>query len=144
MGIFLTVSLTAHAHAEMIEEKEVPPEVISAFERTYPNAEVVGCSREMRGESLVFEIESRECGTRRDIIYSPDGFALEVEESIAPGALPAAVRRSLSVKYPEGRIAAAERFITGHQRFYDVNMVQNDEKLEVRLDEKGNIVKVTP
>jgi hypothetical protein len=135
---------TVSANAQKITKKEVPSAVISAFENDYPNAKIKNFSKEERTGNTVYEIESVDGKTRRNIIYSTDGVTLDIEERIAPAKLPDSVKQAIDREYPESKVKSADRFIKVFQAIeYEVVIKQGKKTLEVVFDEKGNVLKTT-
>ena len=90
------------------------------------------------------EIESVDGKTRRNIIYSADGIALDIEERISPTKLPDSVKQAIDREYPECKVKPADRFIKVFQAIeYEVVIKQGKKTLEVVFDEKGNVLKTT-
>jgi predicted ATP-binding protein involved in virulence len=138
---FLTFSVSATARK--LTKKDIPSAVISAFEKSYPNATVKSYSREKRSGKTVYEIESMDGQTRRDLIYSTDGTALEIEERISPSDLPDSVKQAIDKEYPKSKIKSAERLTKGTSIEYEVVIKRGKKSLEVVFDESGKVSKAT-
>jgi hypothetical protein len=138
-GIFLACVLTANAGRLL--QKELPNLVKSAFQKSYPKAIIKGCSKEERNGKTVYEIESHDGKVRRDIIYSPDGIALEIEERIPPANLPDAVKQTIKKTYPKGKIKTAEKLTKDTTVEYEIVIRSGKKAFEVVLDTDGNILK---
>jgi len=138
MGIF---SIAVSVNAQKLTRKDVPTAVSSAFEKSYTHAIVRSFSKEQRNGETVYEIESTDGKIRRDIIYSADGIALEIEESISPVDLPEAVQQAIDKEYHEGKVKSAERLIKGTSIEYEVIIRKGRKNLEVVFDEKGKVLK---
>jgi hypothetical protein len=78
---------------------------------------------------------------RRDIIYSPDGIALEIEERIPPANLPDAVKQTIKKTYPKGKIKTAEKLTKDTTVEYEIVIRSGKKAFEVVLDTDGNILK---
>jgi uncharacterized membrane protein YkoI len=138
-GIFLASVLTVDAGK--LSQKELPETVKSAFQKSYPKAIIKSCSKEERNGKTVYEIESQDGKLRRDIIYSTDGIALEIEERIPPANLPDTVKRTIEKAYPKGKIKIAEKLTKGRTVEYEVVIRSGKNAFEVVLDTEGNILK---
>lgn len=139
----LVIMLNDAAYAQKTAKQDVPPAVISSFETTYPNGQVISYSKEKRQKMIAYEIESNEGKARRDIIYSADGKVIETEESIPHELLPPAVAQTLQNKYPKGKIGSAEKLTRGIKLEYEVLIKEGKSAYEVVLDENGQILKST-
>jgi hypothetical protein len=138
---FLT--FTVSANAQKITKKNVPSAVISAFAKHYPKSIVISYSKEERNGKPVYEIESRDGKLRRDIIYSADGTALEIEERILPPELPDSVKQTIYKAYPKSEIKSAERLTRGKSVQYEVVITKGEENFEVAFDKGGKVLRTT-
>jgi hypothetical protein len=136
---FLVAVITANA--QKLSQKEVPDTVISAFEGKYTKATVRSYSKEKRNGKTVYEIESQDGTIRRDIIYSTDGIALEIEERIPPANLPDPIKQTIKKKYPKGKVKSAERLTRGISVEYEVVIRRGKELLEVVFDTSGKVLR---
>ncbi len=124
-----------------LTRKQVPAAVLTAFEKAYPSATIKGYSKEDEKGKVYFEIESMDGETGRDVLYNPDGTVAEVEQSMAAGDLPAAVKSAVSKEYPKGTISKAEKTTRGNDVSYEVHLMIGKSKHEVVLDANGKVIK---
>lgn len=134
-------AVTIHAGEEKITRKDLPHEVLSAFEKTYPKASIKGLSREEEGGRVFYEIESLDGKTSRDILYAADGKAAEIEEAVAVRQLPAAVKAAASKEYPKGKIVKAEKVIRESVVEYEIHISVGKAKHEMVVEPAGKVVK---
>jgi len=139
LGTFLFAVI--EVNAQKLSQKEVPDTVISAFHKTYPKATVRSYFREKRNGKTVYEIESQDAKIRRDIIYSSEGIALEIEERVASANLPDPVKQTIKNEYPNGKIKSAERLTKGTSVEYEVVIRSGKSTFEVVLDTSGNVLR---
>lgn len=86
--------------------------------------------------------ENRDRKPRRArLLYAADGKTVEVEEAVAPGALPQAVMKSIEKAYPGGKIVKAEDLFKDGQKLFEIVIQANGKKQEVTIDPSGKIVK---
>src|SRR3982751_3687817 len=104
---FLFTAISAPAQESKVSAKDVPPAGIAAFKAAYPNATVRGYAKEKENGKIFYEIESKEGGIMRDVLYKPDGTISEVEETVATTGLPAAPQELLKTKYATAVVAKA-------------------------------------
>ncbi len=131
---------TALAQEKKIARKDVPTAVLSAFEKSYPNAKPKGFSTEVEKGKTYYEIESIEGNTTRDILYLVDGTVAEVEEGVSASGLPASVKTSVAKKYPEGKITRAERTTRNSVVTYELRIKSGKSQYELVVDPGGKIV----
>jgi hypothetical protein len=120
--------------------KVLPPAVLAAFEKTYPKAVIRGASKETKKGATYYEVESVDGKMNRDLLYTADGKAVEVEEALAPGALPAAVLKALDNAYPGCKILKAEDLLKGGQKLFELAIEVNGKKMGVTIDPTGKII----
>lgn len=132
----------ANAGEKDENDNEVPKAVIEAFEKAYPNAEAVEFEKEMIGDKTVYEVEYKENGKEREILYDLDGVILRKEESIDIKLLPEPIAQAISSAYPQVFIKEAEmvRGPDGTITGYEVEIRTAGKKLELELDAHGKIL----
>jgi uncharacterized cupredoxin-like copper-binding protein len=141
-AVVLAGAAAASAQEKKIEKKDVPAAVLAAFQKAYPKATIKGYAKEVEKGQTVYEIESVEGKTTRDIIYSADGKALEIEEGIEVKDLPAAVKQALDKKFPKAQIVLVEKVTKGSFIGYAFTVTTADKKkAEVVFDLTGKEVK---
>lgn len=141
MGFVILFTCSLVAGEKKLTRKQVPAAVLTAFEKAYPAATVKGYSKEVEKGKVYFEIESMDGKTGRDVLYNADGTVAEVEESMAAGDLPAAVRAAVVKEYPKGTISKAEKTTRGNDVTYEVHLMIGKSKHEVVVDPNGKVIK---
>ena len=129
------------AGEKKITRKDLPREVLSAFQKAYPKATIKGLSREEENGKTYYEIESLDGETGRDISYLADGKVAEIEETIATSPLPPEVKATMSKEYPKGRIVKAEKNVHDSTVEYEIHVAVGKHKHELVVDPAGKIVK---
>jgi hypothetical protein len=121
-----------------ITKKDVPAPVIAAFAKAYPKATVKGYAKEMEKGQTMYEVESEEGKTHRDVSYAPDGKLLVLEESMDMKDVPAAVQQALEKKYPKAKVDLAEKVTEGSNVGYEFKLTTAaGKKAEAKFDAKG-------
>ena len=128
------------AGEKKITREVVPAAVLSAFEKSYPEATIRGFSREEEGGKTLYEVESLEGKTTRDIQYAPDGTVAEIEEGVAVNDLPAVVREAVKREYPKGKVVKAEKVTRESMVEYEVHLTAGKARHELVLDAAGKVV----
>jgi Putative beta-lactamase-inhibitor-like, PepSY-like len=139
IGLLLT-SVYASAQESKIQEKDVPKAVIAAFKSAYPNATVRGYAKEKENGKLLYEIESKDGATMRDLLYNPDGTLAETEETVAASDLPAAAQQALQAKYPKAVISKAEKTTQGDKVEYEVSARRGKQRISLTFDADGKLL----
>jgi hypothetical protein len=123
-----------------VDLKILPPAVLDAFKRAYPKAVIRGASEETEKGVTYYEVESVDGKMNRDLLYTADGKAVEVEEAIAPGALPPAVLQTLAKVYPGYKIIKAEDILKDGQKLFELQIQVNGKKMGMTIDPNGKII----
>ena len=126
--------------ASLAAQDSLPQAVASAFHQAYPAARVLHVSKERRDGKVVYEIESQDGGTRRDLIYSPAGAVLEIEERIPADSVPALVRAAAEQRVAGGTLVAAERVTRGTVLLFEVQLRLNGRSHFLTYDPEGRPV----
>lgn len=132
----------AAGHERKVTKGEVPAAVHAAFAKVFPKAQIIGYAEEKEEGKTLYEVESKEGATHRDVTFEPDGKLVVVEESIEVKDLPAAVRATLEKE--KGKCELAERLIRGKVFEYEFHMVDGKNEYEVVIDASGKVLKREP
>jgi hypothetical protein len=116
-----------------------PDAVMTAFQKAYPDADILNVSKESKDGRDYFEVESIDGKVRRDLLYLADGTVFEIEEQISPDALPESIADGLNAEYPGGEIQRVEKITRGDSVEYEVLLENNEENIEVVLEANGTI-----
>jgi uncharacterized membrane protein YkoI len=120
--------------------KDLPEAVGSAFKKSYPNAVIKVVDKEVENGKTFYEVESMDGTLKRDLLYTPDGKAYEIEESIAAAELPAAVNKAVSKEYPKGKVGKAERTTKEGAVQYDLSIKSGKKMFSVSIAPDGKIL----
>ena len=130
------------AYAEKkIARESVPEQVSTAFQKAYPQAVIRGYEQDEKNGQTVYEIESKEGSTRRDITYSGTGEVLEIEEAVKKSELPQAGMEAIRTQFPKADIGRAEKIMRDGSVFYEVGLKQEKKHFSIELDAQGKIIK---
>jgi hypothetical protein len=124
----------------VVDLKILPPAVLNAFKTAYPHAVIKGTSQETEKGVTYYEVESVDGKLKRDLLYTADGRAAEIEEAIAASDLPAVVQQTLAREYPGAKILNAERLTKGDQKLFELRIQFKDKKMGVTIDPNGKII----
>jgi hypothetical protein len=120
--------------------KNLPEAVSSAFKKSYPNAVIKGADKEVENGKTFYEIESIDGTLKRDLLYTPEGNAFEIEETIAASTLPDAVKQAISKEYPKGKIDKVEKNTREGTIQYDVTVKSGRKVLDASISPDGKIM----
>lgn len=139
--IIAGMSDALHAQGEKkIKQKDLPAAVQSAFNKSYPNAKISGAAKEVENGKTYYEIESVDGKMKRDLLYTPEGAAYEIEETIPASDLPQSVKDALQKQFQEYTITKAEKTVHGTALQYDVVLKSGKKGYEVSVGPAGKIL----
>jgi hypothetical protein len=121
-------------------KNEIPVVILQAFKQAYPNAMIKASSKETEKGKVVYEIESVDGTLNRDLLYSPDGKVLEIEETIPSATLPMAITQSIAKEYPKSEIKKAEKVTVGEIITYELVVSSANRAYSITLDPNGKIL----
>ncbi len=122
-------------------KKNLPPAVLSAFEKTYPKAKINGGGKEEENGKTYYEIESVDGKVKRDLLYDADGNVFETEEGIAVKDLPEMVAKTLKEQYSKSKILKSEKVTHATDVEYEFLLSGAKGKSEIVIDSKGAVVR---
>ncbi len=139
--MFLGISNSTLSQETKITHKDLPDAVKSAFEKSYPHAKIKGLSKEVENGKTYYEVESIDGKMHRDLLYTPEGDAYEIEETINAKTLPQVVKDALQKQFKEYSITKAERTTHGSTLQYDVALKSGKKMYEASIESSGKILK---
>jgi uncharacterized membrane protein YkoI len=124
-----------------VDLKILPAAVLNAFKAAYPKAVIKGASKETENGVTLYEVESVDGTINRDLLYTADGKATEIEESTAPENLPVPVKQTVAKEYPGAKILKAEILTKGGAKLFELSLQVREKSVSVTIDPRGKIVK---
>lgn len=124
-----------------VDLKILPPAVLNAFKAAYPHAVIRGTSKETEKGVTYYEVESVDGKLNRDLLYTADGKAVEIEEAISPESLPVAVQQTLAREFPGYKALKAEDMTKNGQKLFELQIQVNGKKKGVTIDPAGKIIR---
>ena len=116
-----------------------PAPILAAFKAAYPHATIKTAAEEKENGKVVWEVESTENGLGRDLVYTPDGTIVEIEEEVPSAQLPAPVTAAVKAQYPSARIVKGERVTRGATVTYELQLAGAAKK-SIELTPEGKLV----
>ncbi|CAL1239268.1 PepSY-like domain-containing protein [Candidatus Methylocalor cossyra] len=107
----LIASLADAAESRALTVKDVPKAVHEAFQKTYPNAKSVKYSQQQRDGKSLYEIEFKDQGREREVLYDADATLVQTEEEIKARELPEAVLQGVKQTHPKATVKEAEKIL---------------------------------
>ncbi len=139
--VFLSGTSSLWAQGQPIPCDTVPAPVRAAFEKGFAKATINGCSKEVDKGKTIYEFESTEGETRRDVLFNANGSFIGVDETIAVGAAPEPVQQAVRKKFPDGEITISKKRVRGATVQYEFRIKRRNRFVEIVFDGRGNEVK---
>lgn len=117
----------------------LPAPILAAFRKSYPNATIKNAAKETEDGKTVWEVESIDGSLARDLMYNPDGTAIDIEEEVAMASVPPVVADALKAKYPKATVTKAEKKTAGKAVTYEFTL-KGAKEASVELTPDGKIV----
>lgn len=136
-AVVVATSFGLSAQDKKVQLKNLPAAVQKAVQDQTKGATLVGLSEEREDGKVLYEAETKVNGRTRDLLFDSAGTLVEVEEEVAPAALPAAVQSSLSA---HGKVLKVESVTKGSTVTYEAQVEKNGKKSEVVVDANGNAI----
>jgi hypothetical protein len=135
--------VSARADKEKVPLDKVPAKVLDGVKQKYPNAKLLGASKEKEDGKWQYEIELQNGEQRIDITLLEDGSIESIEVTIAAADLPKPVKEAIDAKYANAKIEKAEEITKRDQsQVFEVVLTTSDKKkVEVVLKPDGKIEK---
>jgi uncharacterized protein YggE len=141
----LSLTFAAPANAQLLKKllkKDVPPAVLFAFEKEYPNAKIKKSNKEERDGKIVYVIESTDSTTSREIVYTVEGTVVEMKESIPEEGLPEKISTATKNVYPKYHIKKSFRIARGDSVTYEVQLKRGLFKsMTLEFSSEGDLLK---
>ena len=116
--------------------RALPAPILAAFKAAYPHASIKSAAEEKENGKLVWEVESTQDGLGRDLLYTPDGSVVEIEEEVPSAQLPAPVTAAVKAQFPAARIVKAERVTRSGTVSYELHLAGAGKEVD-RADPGG-------
>ena len=139
LAAMIVVTATCFPQEQSLKKKDVPKAILDAFKTSYPKATIKEYSKEIEKGTVVYEVESVEGTTHRDISYTADGAVVSVEESLPYKELPQVVRDALTKEYPKAKVSICEKVIKGSTTQFELLVKSGKQKLELVYNADGTL-----
>lgn len=142
ISVVFLFGIDSYGQEKKISENDLPSNILTAFHKAHPKAEIKGASIETEKGKKYYEIESVEDSVKRDITYTEDGKLAVLEEEISFDETPVLVKDSFKENYSNADVLKSEKVTKGKKIDYEFLIEENDNRSEVVFDTKGKVVKV--
>jgi hypothetical protein len=143
LAVFLVAGITTQVIAgdKKITKRDVPAEVLKAFEAAFPKVEVNAYLTESEDSTTFYEFETVEGTIKRDILYKADGTLVEVEEILTPETVPIEIAKAVTTNMHKAQILGGEKTTKGSEITYEIKIKAGKKTGKVVLSADGKIIK---
>jgi len=126
---------------------DLPSAAVNAVKERFPGAEIRDkVEKETESDGVFYEFELLKDGREIEVEVSAEGRIREIEAELTAADLPKAVAAAIGEKFPGGQVKKAKEEIKfqGEQerKVYEVDVLVDGKKLEVKLDPDGKILDI--
>lgn len=136
LGGVLSVSF---AEEVAVDFDKAPAAVQAAIKKAVGQNKVEKFTRETEDKTTIYEAKYKVDGQSRSIEVSENGQVLEEEQGLTAAALPKVVSDAIKAKYADGQIGEAFLVKAKDKTFYEVDVMVDKEKHELRISTEGKI-----
>src|ERR1700729_3402710 len=141
-NVCLAAALVAIAYASVAEKRlkksDLPANVQKTADEQSAGATVLGYTKAVEHRHVEYEVQLMIGDHTKDVTIDPQGNILEVEEQVAPDALPANVFHGLSAQARKGRLAKVESLTKqGKIVAYEAQVITGGKQSEIQVGPDG-------
>jgi hypothetical protein len=141
-SVCLTAALLAMANTSIAEDQikksDLPPAVQKTADAQSTGATVLGYAKDVEHGRVEYEVQLMVGDHTKDVAIDPQGAILEIEEQVAPEALPANVFHGLSARAGKGRLVKVESLTRqGRIVAYEAEVITGGKHSEIQVGPDG-------
>jgi uncharacterized membrane protein YkoI len=141
-SVCLTAALLAMANISIAEDQikksDLPPAVQKTADAQSTGATVLGYAKDVEHGRVEYEVQLMVGDHTKDVTIDPQGGILEIEEQVAPEALPANVFHGLSARARKGRLVKVESLTRqGRIVAYEAEVITGGKHSEIQVGPDG-------
>lgn len=142
MGVVLALGVPSWAREQRVKMDDLPPAVKQTVLEVSNGLKIRELTREEKDGETLYEAELDVNGRTRDVIISPDGAVLLVEEEVDWSLVPAAVQTAIE-KAADGRKVLLVETLTRNDQIeaYEAHLRKGWwREMEVKVDPQGQLI----
>ena len=139
-GVLVARPASAQAPEKKLTLQDLPPVVQAAVKAQLQGGTVRGLAKEIENGATVYEAELTVQGRNKDIIVDAEGKVLTIEDQTTLEAIPAPARAAIQKAVGKGKLTIVEKVTKGKTVFYEGQITNGTEILEVMVDAEGKPV----
>ncbi len=136
MGISALFSL-APVVAQDMNAKEIPTEIVTAFEASYPEVDDI----EWEKNDSIYNVDFEMKGQEHEIWYTAEGKVSQSEREISESDLPEVIASALTANYAGYKVDSVEIMEENGSTLYEIELEKSGlEDKNVTYDNEGKLV----
>jgi hypothetical protein len=143
IAFVLAVIARAQGGEEKLSPDQLPKAVLDAAKAKFPDAKIIGASKEDENGKTEYEVVMEKEGRHIDATFTAAGSIVSIEKTITAKELPKPVRQAVKKRYPKSSFKRIEE-ITKEDKVaaYEALLTTAEKKtVEVVFDPAGKFVK---
>ncbi|HWZ46336.1 MAG TPA: hypothetical protein VNW97_22885 [Candidatus Saccharimonadales bacterium] len=138
LAAFVIFTASVSSQEKRIKKTDLPTAVQKTADEQAKGATVRGYNKETENGKVAYEVELTVNGHSKDVTMDAQGNVLEIEEEVAPAALPPAVREALQQKAGKGTITKVESLTKkGALVAYEAQVREGKKHSEIQVGPDG-------
>jgi hypothetical protein len=137
--------ISAQAEDKKQEQKiacsKLPDAVRSGLSKEFPKATIKSCSKEIENQQVSYELVTFEGKTRRDVMFSPEGKLVFLEEVVPFESVPEPVRDAILRAHPRKDVTLTEKTTRDGTVLYEFQVRARAKRVQLVFDPNGKEVK---
>lgn len=131
----LTLLFSSYAFSQHIQATQLPPAVIKAFNKYFPNTPKVEWEKKANQYEAEFEIKR----ANHKALFESNGQLIVYKREIPHSQLPQPVKQAIKQQYPLYQIDKTERIARNGHLFYQVELHGKPDNLKLVFTRDGKI-----
>jgi hypothetical protein len=124
-----------------VKMRDLPAAVQKTVREQSQGAVIRGLAQETENGETNYEVELKINGHNKDVLISPNGEVVEVEEQVALESLPAAVKTAIVKAAGTGRIVLIESITKGNAVIaYEAHVRKGGKSHEIKVGPEGQLL----
>jgi hypothetical protein len=139
--ILLVISAASQEKEKKIKRSDLPAAVQATVTAQSRGATVRGFAEEKENGQTFYEAQLKVSGHSKDVLMDPLGNIVEVEEEVALGALPAAVKEGLLAQTASSKLVKVESLTKqGKLVAYEGQLITKGKKSDIQVGPDGKLL----
>ncbi len=136
-----SVSAEENKQEQKIACSKLPEAVRAGFAKEFPKGTIKACSKEIENQELSYELVTLEGKTRRDLVFSPEGKLVFLEEVVPFESIPEPVKEAVLKAHSRRAVILTEKTTRDGTVLYEFQVKDRAKRVQLLFDPSGKEVK---